>query len=405
MTERLVFVGASGLVAAHTVVDAFLAPQQGTSWIDHLAPGLAPLVLLGAANLLYVRLVRGARAAIAAVLGVFALEGAGLALADAARTFGRASDWTGFLLAPAGLALLALATVLLWRSRKALGRRYVRRVLLSAAVVVGAYWLVVPVAMALYATHRPRAEVKPASLGASYRSVTVRTADGLDLTGWYVRSHNGAAVISFPTRVGKLPQARMLIRHGYGVLILDMRGYEGSDGSPNAFGWGSTKDIDAAVAWLQRQPDVRDGRVGGIGYSVGGEQMLEAAAENPGLKAVVSEGAGERSVRETLIRGPRGWLAVPAMAAESAALTVLSQTLPPPSLEDAAARISPRAVFFVYAGNGSGGEELNRDFFRAAAQPKAIWRIPQAHHTGGLTARPAEYERRVIGFLDHALLK
>jgi hypothetical protein len=93
------------------------------------------------------------------------------------------------------------------------------------------------------------------------------------------------------------------------------------------------------------------------------------------------------------------------MAAESAALTVLSQTLPPRSLEDAAARISPRAVFFVYAGHGAGGEELNRDFFRAAAQPKAIWRIPQAHHTGGLTARPAEYERRVVGFLDHALLK
>jgi uncharacterized protein len=404
-SERLLFAGASVLLAIHTVADAFLAPQQGTSWTDHLAPGLAPLVLLGVTNLLYVRLMPGARAAIAAVSGVLAIEGAGLALADASRTFARASDWTGFLLGPAGLALLALATVLLWRSRKPLGRRYVRRVLVSAAVVVGAYWLVVPVAMALYATHRPRVDVKPAALGAPYRSVTLRTADGLDLAGWYVRSRNGAAVISFPTRLGKLPQARMLIRHGYGVLVLDMRGYEGSDGSPNAFGWGSTKDIDAAVAWLQRQPDVHHGRIGGIGYSVGGEQMLEAAAENPGLEAVVSEGAGERSVRETLIRGPRGWLAVPAMATESVALAVLSQTLPPPSLEDAAARISPRAVFFVYAGHGTGGEELNRDFYRAAAQPKAIWRIPEASHTGGLAARPVEYEHRVIGFFDHALLK
>ena len=403
--ERLLFGGASVLLAVHTVVDAFLAPQQGTSWNDHLAPGLAPLLLLGAANLAYVRLRPGARATIAAVLGVLAIEGAGLALADASRTFGRASDWTGFLLGPAGLALLALAVVLLWRSRRSSGRRYLRRVLVSAAVVVGTYWLLVPAAMALYATHRPRAEVKAAGLGAPYRSVTVRTADGLNLSGSYVRSHNGAAVISFPTRLGKLPQARMLIRHGYGVLILDMRGYEGSDGSPNAFGWGSTKDIDAAVAWLQRQPDVHDGRIGGIGYSVGGEQMLEAAAENPGLKAVVSEGAGERSVRETLIRGPRGWPAVPAMAAQSAVLAVLSQTLPPPSLEDAVARISPRAVFFVYAGHGAAGEELNRDFYRAAAQPKAIWRIPESRHTGGLTARPLEYEHRVIGFLDHALLK
>ena len=119
--------------------------------------------------------------------------------------------------------------------------------------------ILLPVALALYATHRPRADVKPATLGVPYRLVVVRTTDGLNLTGWYAKSRNGAAVISFPTRLGKLDQARMLIRHGYGVLILDMRGYEGSDGAPNAFGWGSTKDIDAGVAWLKQQPDVREG--------------------------------------------------------------------------------------------------------------------------------------------------
>ena len=34
--------------------------------------------------------------------------------------------------------------------------------------------------------------------------------------------------------------------------------------------------------------------LGGIGYSVGGELLIEAAAENDGVAAVVSEGAGER---------------------------------------------------------------------------------------------------------------
>ena len=311
---------------------------------------------------------------------------------------------TGFLLAPAGFALLALAGRLLWRSRKRSGNRYLRRALISVLTVVGTYWILLPVALALYATHRPRADVKPATLGVPYRLVVVRTTDGLNLTGWYAKSRNGAAVISFPTRLGKLDQARMLIRHGYGVLILDMRGYEGSDGAPNAFGWGSTKDIDAGVAWLKQQPDVREGRIGGIGFSVGGEQMLEAAAENPALKAVVSEGAGERSVRETLIRGPRGWPAVPAMTAETAALTIFSQSLPPPALTDVAAKISPRAVFVIYAGEGAGGEELNPSFYRAAKQPKGIWKIPNAHHVGGLDARPAEYERRVVGFFDRRLL-
>ena len=70
-------------------------------------------------------------------------------------------------------------------------------------------------------------------------------------------------MISYPTRQGKLAQARMLVRHGYGVLLLDARGYDGSEGDPNLFGWDDAKDIDAAVAWLQSRPDVRDDRIGG----------------------------------------------------------------------------------------------------------------------------------------------
>ena len=139
----------------------------------------------------------------------------------------------------------------------------------------------------------------------------------------------------------------------------------------NAFGWGATTDIDAAVAWLQRRPDVQQGRIGGIGFSVGGEQMLEAAAENTGLRAVVAEGAGERSVHEALMRGPRGWFSLPTAAVQTAALSVLSDTMPPPSLEDVAARIAPRPIFLIYAGRGAGGEDLNPAFYRAAKQPKS----------------------------------
>ena len=156
--------------------------------------------------------------------------------------------------------------------------------------------------------------MEPVDLGRPYEEVALRTTDGLELAAWYVPSRNGAALIAYPTRQGKLQQARMLIRHGYGLLLVDARGYDGSEGDPNAFGWEGAADIDAAVAWLQQRPDVVDGRIGGIGFSVGGEVMLEAAASNPGLRAVVSEGAGVRSVREHLLRGPRGWFSLPEAA-------------------------------------------------------------------------------------------
>ena len=53
-----------------------------------------------------------------------------------------------------------------------------------------------------------------------------------------------------------------------------------------------------------------------------------------------------------------------------------------------------------------GGEDIRQPkYFAAAGEPKQIWKVPGAEHTGGIDARPAEYERRVIGFLDGALLR
>ena len=66
----------------------------------------------------------------------------------------------------------------------------------------------------------------------------------------------------------------MLVRHGYGVLLLDARGYDGSEGDPNVFGWDARRTSMRLLPGC-RQPDVRDGRIGGIGFSVGGEMMLK----------------------------------------------------------------------------------------------------------------------------------
>lgn len=401
----LIFAAASALVALHTAADAFLAPERGTHWSDHLVPGLATLAVLAAAAALFHVARPGLQAALALVLGVLALEGVVLAVIDARNVGARGDDWTGFLLAPAGIVLCLLGGVLLWRSRKPGRLRWVRRTALGVGALVSVYVVVAPLAMAIAATHRPRQAVSPADLGRPYQQVLVRTSDGLALAGWYVRSRNGAAVISYPTRKGKLPQARMLIRHGYGVLLLDARGYDGSDGAPNMFGWGESKDIDGAVAWLRGQPDVRDGRIAGIGFSVGGEMMLEAAAQNPDLRAVVSEGAGIRSLREELLYGARSITSVPTQAVHTTALTLLSGTRPPPSLHDLVQRIAPRPVFLIYAEHGAGGEDLNENYYRTAGEPKQLWRVAGAGHTGGLAAQPRAYEQRVVGFLDHALLE
>jgi predicted acyl esterase len=241
----------------------------------------------------------------------------------------------------------------------------------------------------------------------AYENVSFKTNDGLKLVGWYVPSKNGAAVIAFPGRRGPQEKARMLARHGYGVLLFDRRGEGKSEGEPNAWGWGGSKDIKAAVAYLQRRPDVERGRIGGIGLSVGGEMMLEeAASDTTSLAAVVSEGAGARMFTEEMHEEhPPGEKALMAVLSwiKQASIAVFSNQSPPTNLKDLTPKIAPRAMFLIAAPNSPAGEDLNRGYYAAAGEPKALWEIPESGHVGGLQARPREYERRVIAFFDKEL--
>jgi alpha/beta superfamily hydrolase len=409
IAEHRLFLAAAALIALHVVLDSFVVLEPGAARIDHAAGAGIALGVLVASAACYRRLRPGARACIALVVGGLSLVSGVLAAVEAIERGPEATSWTAILVIVAGSALCALGVWLLWTGRRRDGRRYLRRALITVGAVVVAYWLLYPAAMALVVTQKPRAEPAPADLGRPYEDVTLRTADGLELAGWYVPSLNGAAVIAFPGRSGPVPHARMLANHGYGVLLLDMRGQGESDGDPNAFGWGSSKDLDAAVAFLQDRPDVGGGRIGGLGLSVGGELLLEAAAGHPALRAVVAEGAGWRSVRESFTReGPSQlelWLQAPTDAVLTAATVVLSGTAPPPALDELVAEIAPRPVYLVYGEHGDGGERaLTPAYYDAAGLPKMLWEVPGARHTGGLDAQPQEYERRVVGFFDATLL-
>ena len=111
-----------------------------------------------------------------------------------------------------------------------------------------------------------------------------------------------------------------------------------------------------------------------------------------------------RSLREqSMLPGLGMKLFEPSMAVVTAATALFANELPPPNLRDLSRRIRT-PVFFIYAGHGQGGESLNPKFYAAANQPKTLWKISDAEHTGGIEARPVEYERRVVGFFDRNLL-
>ena len=305
--------------------------------------------------------------------------------------------------------LIGIGIATLWRSRRlddSRRRRYIRRALIAVAALLAAMWLVFPIGLGYGTTHLMRQTVPEANLGTAYENVSFRTSDGLDLQGWYVPSKNGAAVIAFPGRSGPRAHARMLARHGYGVLLFDRRGEGESDGDSNIFGWGGDKDILGAIEFLKSRPDVEPGAIGGIGFSVGGELMLEAASKTEELAAVVSEGAGTRSLSGAMqeVHGFEKWMSMPNFVMQEASVAVFSNTAPPPNLTDLAPKIE-QPLFVIWAPNGGDIEHMSREYYRLASGPKQIWAMPTAKHVKGIYDQPQEYERRVVGFFDDALLE
>jgi fermentation-respiration switch protein FrsA (DUF1100 family) len=410
--ETTLAVAALAVIAVHVLDDNFLQPQPGTSGGDHLFSGLVPTAVLLGAAAAYPRLRAGLRATFALTLGILGIViGVGEAGYYSLEVGPSGDDYTGLLAIPAGALLAGVGAATLWRTRRrddSLRRRYLRRLLLLLGAAVVFLFFVFPLSLSYVFTHVARVKVPAAKLGAPHEPVAFTTSDGLTLRGWYVPSRNGAAVVAFPGRAGPQKSARMLVRHSYGVLLFDRRGEGESDGDPNAFGWAMDRDLKAAAAFLRHRPEVEPNRIGGIGLSVGGEMLIQTAAESTAFKAVVSEGAGARSLRENLEK-PRRLGELSALGVSlglTAGVALFSNHLPPPNLKQLSARIAPRSVFFIYALHGTGGEEkqLNPKYYAAAGAPKQIWEIPEAAHTGGIDARPQEYERRVVGFFDDALL-
>ena len=398
---------ALGLAAVAIVDDNFLHPAPGTSAGDHLLSGLLPLAVLGLVALVGPRLRAGLRAVTYMTVGAIVV-----AIGAPGIYYVRAGDaafdhYTSLLGIPAGLILLASGPVILWKARKTGGsrrRRYSRRLLNVAIALVAAPLiftvLVFPIAFPMGYSHIADTTRIPA-LGLGEERVTVTTSEGIDLAAAYVPSRNGAAMIVYPG-AKRIDHVRMLARHGYGVLLLVPRGHGESEG--DVVRWAGDSDLIAGAEYLRTRPDVDDVRIGAIGFSIGGEQLLEAAARSTAIKAVVSEGAGGR-VGETDAAGRLEPLVDLSMLVMTTSATVFQNHGPHPRIEERIGLIAPRPVFLIYTVPGIGEEDVRQpQFYAAAGEPKQIWRVSGSDHTGGLEARPAEYERRVVDFLDRSLL-
>ncbi len=345
---------------------------------------------------------RGAVALVAGIAGT--VTGAGIASAQA-----RAGVSVALLAAlvalVAGVIRVGLGGVLLVRAVPGWWR-----LLAVPAALAFLVFVLFPLTIAVNATNRlpdTREPLTPASRGLAYRDVILRTSDGVPLAAWYVPSRNGAAVVLVPgagsTRSTLVGHAAVLARYGYGALLVDTRGQGRSSGHAMDFGWYGNRDITATVSWLERQPDVRAGKIAVLGLSMGGEQALVAAGSDPRIRTVVAEGVTGLADHGWLPHGPDGLAQRGLDWVMYTAAGLLSGARPPMSIPGAIRAAAPRPELII-AGGAMPDEPVAARWFQAAAPASVqVWVAPGAGHTGGLTANPAAWQTRVTAFLHAAL--
>lgn len=253
----------------------------------------------------------------------------------------------------------------------------------------------------------------PAEYDIEYETLELQTEDGLRLAAWYIPSKNGAVVIAVhgykSNRESMLGETDMLVRHGFGVLLFDSRAHGDSDGETIRFGAVEMYDFEAAYQYLLTRPDVDPNRIGLIGSSNGGAMSILYAAQNPGIKALVTDSA-YAALEDEIAIGVAVYTILPAFpfapfvqyfaereagfsAKDISPVAVISQ-------------ISPNATLIVQGGKDDTiPVESGQQLYDAAGMPKKLWFVPSANHTSIDADYPLEYENRIISFFNRYLLE
>jgi hypothetical protein len=260
---------------------------------------------------------------------------------------------------------------------------------LAASAVLVLMWI-----MQRRLIYFPTQAVPPAAVALPHaEEVSYPTEDGLSLAAWFVPpggdDPRGTVVVfngNAGNRAGRIPLAEAFTERGYGVLLVDYRGYGGNPGSPSEEGLAA--DARAAVAYLQTRPGSDPDRLVYFGESLG---------------AAVALGLAEHQAPAALVlRSP--FTSLPDVASTHYPFLPTSLLLRDryPCLETIRGIEVP---VMIVAGSADSivPIEQSRELYGAASGPKRLLVIDEADHNDfALTAGPLLVDA-VVAFLDEVL--
>jgi pimeloyl-ACP methyl ester carboxylesterase len=204
-----------------------------------------------------------------------------------------------------------------------------------------------------------------------------------------------------------LPLAPSLHAGGYGVLAFDYREHGLSDGSGRgtSFGWRESRDVEAAARFLKTERDAA--RVAAVGYSIGGAAAILAAADDPGIDAVVASTPGT-TLRDLLATVPEtrdvpAWqreLVVRVLLLRIGAplRSVVSGEIGPLYAVD---RLAPRPLLLLHGRDDPINAVADAQRLLARARPpRQLLIVGGAGHLDVLDDPHSEAQQQILRFLD-----
>ncbi|MEM1516489.1 MAG: alpha/beta fold hydrolase [Thermofilum sp.] len=255
----------------------------------------------------------------------------------------------------------------------------------------------------------------PKDLGYDYEDVEVKTEDGLVLRGWLVKRDSDRTVIAVHgyTSSRWSDYMRMVLdilaRNGFNVAVFDMRAHGASEGAYTTLGYREVRDISAIVDWLESRG--LGGKLGIIGYSMGGAITLMALSAEPRLRAGVADSpyidirsSGRNWIK--LVKAPLRYLLL-ASYPLVVRLTARKTGVNPENLVMYNYAQKIKKPLLIIAGRNDELvplEEVEKFYqlLRSVNPNAEIW-VNDARHVAAIKDYTSEYEKRVVSFFSRWL--
>jgi dipeptidyl aminopeptidase/acylaminoacyl peptidase len=245
-------------------------------------------------------------------------------------------------------------------------------------------------------------------------TVEITAKDNARLSAWFLKSSqpNGNCVAVLhgikDSRASSVRFSPMFLDQGYSVLLPDSRAHGASGGEYVTYGLLEKFDVMAWARWMKGRGC---NKIYGLGESLGGSILIQAAAIEPMFSAIVAESpyADLREIAEYRVRQMRQ---LPAFIAGPAAYIAVSNGMLYARVVDGidlrevspirSIRQSTTPILLIHGLEDWQTPPANSERLAAANPQNSLWLVPNAGHVQAFEVEPEEFRRRVLAwFAQH----